>query len=178
MKRNAWLLLCIFLLSLYYLSSVPGLRVLPVLRQINAILRGVDIRVTWLAEWIAVQLPHELGPVRTVTEDFLAYAQNNPLIIEFLLRKVAHVAFFFFLTLVIYLLLRHYIRRTWLAILTTFVLSSLVGVLDEYHQSFVPGRFASPIDVAINLVGIILGIGLIIFAHFITTPQRPEETPE
>jgi|SRR5687768_13593427 hypothetical protein len=40
----------------------------------------------------------------------------------------------------------------------------LYGVLDEWHQSFVPGRFASLTDVLLNAAGAIAGILLLLWA--------------
>jgi VanZ family protein len=37
-----------------------------------------------------------------------------------------------------------------------FLLSALFACSDEFHQRFVPGRGASPIDVAIDLTGVTL----------------------
>lgn len=42
------------------------------------------------------------------------------------------------------------------------VIASLFGVVDEWHQSFVPGRYASLTDVGFNLVGVALGLWLVI----------------
>jgi hypothetical protein len=33
------------------------------------------------------------------------------------------------------------------------------GIIDEWHQSFVPGRYASAVDVALDSVGIALALG-------------------
>ena len=44
--------------------------------------------------------------------------------------------------------------------LWAIVLSTLYGASDEFHQSFVPGRGATVIDVVIDGVGAILGAGL------------------
>lgn len=40
------------------------------------------------------------------------------------------------------------------------LISLLYAVLDEYHQSFVPGREGSPRDVLLDALGIGLGIGI------------------
>jgi len=40
------------------------------------------------------------------------------------------------------------------------VVASAYGVLDEWHQSFVPGRYASLTDVTLDVAGALLGIGL------------------
>lgn len=47
-------------------------------------------------------------------------------------------------------------RRAW-AGLAGFVVAALYGVTDEYHQSFVPGRFGSGADVVANALGSAIG---------------------
>lgn len=39
-------------------------------------------------------------------------------------------------------------------------IASAYGVFDEWHQSFVPGRFASLTDVTLDFAGVVLGIWL------------------
>jgi VanZ family protein len=39
-------------------------------------------------------------------------------------------------------------------------IASVYGVFDEWHQSFVPGRYASLTDVAFNMAGAVVGIWL------------------
>jgi VanZ family protein len=41
-----------------------------------------------------------------------------------------------------------------------FVLAAAFAVTDEIHQAFVPGRQASPLDVAIDVTGIAVGLAL------------------
>ncbi|MDH3980911.1 MAG: VanZ family protein, partial [Gammaproteobacteria bacterium] len=42
-------------------------------------------------------------------------------------------------------------------------LTALYGVLDEFHQSFVPGRNADVLDVLADASGALLGAGLLFF---------------
>ncbi|MDX1697780.1 MAG: VanZ family protein [Thiohalobacterales bacterium] len=42
-----------------------------------------------------------------------------------------------------------------------FLITGLYGVLDEYHQSFVPGRHATISDVVADLTGALLGVGVL-----------------
>ena len=37
-------------------------------------------------------------------------------------------------------------------------LGTLYAVSDEVHQSFVPGRLGSPLDVALDAVGVLVGV--------------------
>ena len=73
---------------------------------------------------------------------------------EVLLRKLGHVAGYFVLTL---LLLRA-LRRSGVAAAVPVAVAAAFAyaVSDEWHQSFVPGRGATPHDVAIDGIGIAL----------------------
>jgi len=42
-------------------------------------------------------------------------------------------------------------------------IASAYGVFDEWHQSFVPGRYASLTDVVLDVAGAVLGIGLAVW---------------
>lgn len=53
------------------------------------------------------------------------------------------------------------IASDWRADLVAIALATIYGVTDEFHQSFVPGRDASPIDLGVDLVGSILGVTLL-----------------
>ena len=51
-------------------------------------------------------------------------------------------------------------RVSSMAGLIACAIASVYGVFDEWHQSFVPGRYASLTDVAFNIAGAIVGIWL------------------
>ena len=70
---------------------------------------------------------------------------------DLLLRKLAHACVFGALTL---LWLRALGPLTARALLWAAVISLLFAISDEYHQTFVSGRNGSPLDVAIDAVGI------------------------
>ncbi len=175
MRKYAWVVIVILLLTLFILSSIPGLRVLPVLNQIYTIMVSFDLTFVRISEWLADQVPMDIGElyyVDTVTEDFLEYARDNPFIIEFLLRKLAHVFVFFVITIALFFLLHQYIKNTYTAIILSFLGGAVVSVLDELRQTFVDGRYGSIFDVVINMIGVLLAIGLILFSLFITTSGR------
>ena len=71
---------------------------------------------------------------------------------DLVLRKIAHAAEF----AVLGALLARAVGTAWLA----FALGALYAVSDEVHQSFVPGRQGSALDVAIDVVGVALGVVL------------------
>jgi hypothetical protein len=71
---------------------------------------------------------------------------------DLVLRKLAHTTEYAVLGV---LLLRATGRVS-----VAFVLATLYAVTDELHQSFVAGRHASPLDVAIDAAGVALGLAL------------------
>ena len=74
-----------------------------------------------------------------------------------LLRKLAHVTIYAILWLTI-------ARAThWRRPLLATVIALLYAVSDEVHQSFVTGRHGSPVDVAIDAVG--MGLAILAWTH-------------
>lgn len=71
---------------------------------------------------------------------------------DLLLRKAAHMTEYAILMI---LLLRTQIP-VWLAL----VLGVLYASSDEWHQTFVEGRHGAPLDVAIDTVGLLLGLAV------------------
>ena len=69
-----------------------------------------------------------------------------------ILRKLAHT--------VEYAVLGALLLRATGRVDLTFALGVLYAASDEFHQTFVPGRHGSPVDVAIDAVGITVGIAL------------------
>ena len=71
---------------------------------------------------------------------------------DLVLRKLAHAAEY----AVLGALLARATGRTGVA----FALGVLYAVSDEVHQMFVPGRHGAPLDVAIDALGVALGVAL------------------
>lgn len=105
---------------------------------------------------------------------FYSHAES----MQLLVRKTAHVTEYFLLALSIFLPLRVLVfhqkicssetrsrgRYFCKLMFLTFSLSVICASLDEFHQSFVPGRCGTPVDVLVDSVGIILAcITLIVF---------------
>ncbi len=83
----------------------------------------------------------------------------NPPIAHF--DKIAHFGFFFGGSglLCAYLYRRNPEHPNWpKLILTTVIIIALIGALDEFHQSFTPGRFGNdPMDWLADLLGATTG---------------------
>jgi VanZ family protein len=69
---------------------------------------------------------------------------------ELVLRKLAHVTE--------YAILAALLCRATRRVLPAVLLAGLYAVTDEVHQTFVDGRLGTPRDVAIDLVGVLVGV--------------------
>jgi hypothetical protein len=76
---------------------------------------------------------------------------------DLVLRKLAHAAEY----AVLGLLLLRAVENAW----ASFWLAAAYAVTDELHQAFVPGRQASPFDVAVDAAGAAIGIALVLRAR-------------
>ena len=93
-----------------------------------------------------------------LSEDQLWVQAHN---IHYYVRKAAHVTEYLILAICISFPLYIYgVRGIWLILLSGFICVSFAG-FDEYHQSFVNNRGASPKDVAIDSIGVAIGILLV-----------------
>ena len=83
--------------------------------------------------------------------------QNSPITVTYLLallvRKGAHMAVFFILTGLLLFALWRSVKRPALRGAAALALCGLLACLDEFHQTFVPGRSGMPRDVLIDLLG-------------------------
>ncbi len=69
---------------------------------------------------------------------------------DLVLRKLAHLTEYAILGALVY----RAVGRTWPAV----ALGSLYAVTDEFHQAFVDGRVASPLDWALDTAGVVAGV--------------------
>ena len=175
---KSWLIAGGIVFGIFYLSSIPGLRVLPILGHLFEFLMRFDVYFVRAAEFIAQRLPidtSELGPFQKASQAFYAYAKANPYIIEFLLRKTAHAVVFYSLTLALFFVLNRYFRTIVHAVLSASILATAAAVLDEFRQSFTEGRVSSLIDVSINMIGIAIATLSLLFFMYIMEKRTPPE---
>ncbi len=130
----------IFMMYLIYtLSSQPGDQSLLLSNKVNAWLLSLLNQKLHLG-WTAAQLA------------------SYTLLMQHYIRKLAHMTEYFFLAAFISLPLYVYRLRGFRLVLFAAFLCTCFALLDEYHQSFVPGRTASLIDVVIDSCGSLAGI--------------------
>jgi len=107
---------------------------------------------TWLSGW--------LPPALWAVAIFVLSAQQTlpgleATALDFLLKKGAHITVYAGLYFLLYrgvamvTTARHERRRLWVPL----VLTLMYAVLDELHQSFVPGRSATLVDIGYDTLG-------------------------
>lgn len=183
MKKRAWFLIALAVGTVFFLSSIPSLRVLPVINQIYRMTSSFDFGFVRLSRWIASKLPYlerlpiasklpfnigELNPAREIGQEIFTYARENPILIEFFLRKLAHIFVFFWITIFLFILFNQYLSKRWLAVFLANIGGIVLAFLDEYRQTFVSGRVGSLVDVFIDSIGVFMAVGIIMFSFFIT----------
>ncbi|MFA9559333.1 VanZ family protein [Evansella sp. AB-rgal1] len=88
------------------------------------------------------------------TEQLLTNPFFDSVILNIVLRKTGHVTAFGILAILFWLGLRGKKYRYFLA----WLFATIYGAIDEYHQSFVPGRDGVFTDVLYNSAGALLAI--------------------
>src|SRR6266702_840056 len=81
--------------------------------------------------------------------------------IQLVVRKVGHITEYGILAMLLWRGLRRGTRfqaRVSILFLLAWLAATIFAVTDEFHQSFVPLRTASPIDVMIDICGAMIGL--------------------
>lgn len=89
------------------------------------------------------------------------------------LDKIPHALEFAVLGFLLYLGFVHLATLSpRMNIVMTFLIGTLLGILDEFHQKFVRGRSNDPRDAAADALGIALGIA--VYWYFFRKRQRSQ----
>ena len=93
--------------------------------------------------------------------------------LDFVLRKTAHITEYFVLYLLFYFAINKNENTIWNS--KNSIYASLFAIAyaisDEFHQSFVPGRGPSPIDVLVDSFGVLIG-NIYLWKFFKKTPIK------
>ena len=131
----SWLAVLLWMVLIFYFSSRPAVQS-----------KELSGNVTE----IVVQTVERVAPNRAADLDIGR--------IHFLIRKNAH----FFSYLVLGILVLNALRRSGVygfkGIMTAFLICVLYAILDEFHQTFVPGRSGEIRDIFIDSAGATVGI--------------------
>lgn len=81
---------------------------------------------------------------------------------SYFIRKFAHFIIFVLIGFCVSMFISCYIESTFLNIITSFLLASGYACIDEYMQTFIPGRNGNITDVCIDVSGVLVGIMIFI----------------
>ena len=91
-----------------------------------------------------------------------AVTQNAAVeLLSFFERKAAHMFLYFVLILLLWLALLPLVRGRKHQVLLAAVLCAALAGLDEYHQTFIPGRSGELRDVCVDLAGAAVAVALV-----------------
>ena len=71
------------------------------------------------------------------------------------IRKIAHITEFFILSIIVIILLKNKIIDYNKLLLISMSICFMFACIDEYHQTFIPGRSGQFSDVLIDMIGVI-----------------------
>lgn len=101
------------------------------------------------------------------TYDHQVISWRDPIdFIEFIIRKGGHVSEYAVLALLWSIALLAKPLRLHIAMISSFLISVLYAMTDEWHQTFVKDRTGHPIDVLVDAIGILITILIILIVHW------------
>ncbi|MBM7573462.1 VanZ family protein [Aquibacillus albus] len=94
-------------------------------------------------------------------------SSSNPYaFIEFVLRKLGHIIGYFFLTILLLLAIKFTSLRPVSRYFLGGSLAICLAIVDEWHQTFVPGRTGHLIDVfVVDAMGVVIGMLVVLVAE-------------
>lgn len=111
------------------------------------------------------------------TYDHQVISWQDPInMIEFFIRKAGHVSEYAVLALLWSIALLAKPVRMNIALLSSFLISLLYAMTDEWHQSFVKDRTGHGIDVVVDGVGILCALILIVLVVAIRNRVKSRRT--
>ena len=123
------------------------------------------IKLLFLIIWMLVifffsHQPHSNKVTHSLIETILpSLKSSNYLdIINFSIRKLAHIAEYFILSFLTISLLKEYTKNERIIIFSTIIFCFLYACSDELHQLFIAGRTSKFGDVIIDTIGSIINI--------------------
>ncbi len=150
-RQNKWLLLALLVVLGLFISS--------------SMTYQEQTSIPWLQRYLSSQPGLRLvskihfqyagGTVSVATNGYYA-------VVEFLIRKAAHVSTYFLIGVFGYLGLRAYVKPTWLRGLLTILSTCGLAALDEFHQMLTGDRQPTFDDVALDTVAAVIGVLLVL----------------
>ena len=103
--------------------------------------------------WLS-SIPGEADPESTLLSGIILWTPPA-------IQNLAHIPLFGILAWLWYRSLSAWMKNGRLLFSSAFLLATGFGILDEWHQLYVPGRYASFTDIALNTLGATFAVWLI-----------------
>lgn len=94
----------------------------------------------------------------SVIDSIINMDSNIINVLNFVIRKMAHITEYFILIFLVYILLKEYNVKY--IYIYSFIFSFMYAISDEVHQSFVGGRTATFRDVLIDSIGMFIFLSI------------------
>lgn len=96
----------------------------------------------------------------------------DPITTHLFIRKFAHIFEYFVLAILFTLYFSLLNMSDMYRLIYSISLPGIVAIIDEIIQSYVPGRAGLMSDVLIDMIGVVLGVGLVILIIRIKTKRQ------
>jgi VanZ family protein len=87
------------------------------------------------------------------------YGSMSAFELNLAVRDIAHATLYGIFALVVFWGVRHWLKRIWISVPITLVITLAMALFDEYNQAFTMGRTSSITDVYLDMSGAVIGIG-------------------
>ncbi len=121
--------------------------------------------ITWLIIiFIFSHQPNSGNTTYSIIENIIPTLKHSNWIdiINYIIRKTAHITEYLILSLLTISLLKEYTKKEKIIIIINLIFCILYACSDEFHQSLIMGRTRKISDVLIDTIGIIIGLLLYI----------------
>lgn len=156
-KFSLWLFISlVYMVLIYFISAMPY--------------EQQDLKPL-LEEKIQIP-PEDVPDIQLNYGDQQVSSTNLYAFLEFIVRKSGHIIGYFILTVLLFITMSYVTIQRGLKFLVVGLLSISYAALDEWHQTFVPGRTGRLIDVyGVDLIGVLIGL-IICFIVFRLRERR------
>lgn len=120
----------------------------------------------------SMMIVEKIKPIVKVIADELEVKPISTSRLDHYVRKAAHMFNYFVLTIVCFLAFRAVIPKFWVSVFLTWLLATCFSMIDEYYQTFIPGRGGQVRDVFIDSIGIIIALVIICIIRSIRNKYR------
>lgn len=124
------------------------------------LIKWIMLIIWMLVIFLFSSQPHSGETTKSIIKQIMPNIKTNSLLdmINFIVRKSAHITEYFILTLLTISLLKEYTKKQNVILVSSLIFCFIYALTDEFHQSFIPGRSSLFRDVLIDTSGSVLSL--------------------